>query len=1139
MKKGLLFILFLCMGISMVFAQERQISGVIREKSTNEPLPGVSVVEKGTTNGTITDIDGKFILAVKANATLKVSFIGMEPQEVLVGSASTYNLFLEPSSEELSEVVVVGYGTMKKENLTGSVVSVDINKTLSSRPVADIGRGLQGAVPGLSVRIPTGEIGSDPIMKIRGQIASISGSSSPLILMDNVEIPSIQMINPDDVESITVLKDAAASSIYGSKAAFGVVLITTKKGSKTDAVQVTYSGNFSWQNRAKDLNMAGIDGLQYTWDAAISRNPENPTTTPTGNMWKISDESIKRAKEWIEKYGGTVSASDPVVYNRDWYVDENGRKMGVRLYNSIDAMVAEWTPTQTHNISVGGKKDGTSYNIGLGMIDQTGMTKPAKEDDFRRYNASLKLSTEVNQYLTLRAGAMYSDRVKRYPSLGTTTADPWLYAYRWGPLMPVGVKDQQENNIRNPAYELAETNTAKLRYVYTNINLGATVNFSKDWNLEFDYTFYTQENIREKSIPTFTAGDAWYSPVLWKNEEGNQVYVDDDGNITSDGGVPAYRFNQITYNGNGTSGSLISRSSRRANNHVLNIYSTYNLRLGEMHALKFMVGMNRVTNDWNEHYGERTDLIDYSNPQFNFATGIQSVNGDANWQGQVGFFERINYAFNDKYLLEANLRYDGSSKFPSDLRWQWFPSFSAGWVLSSENFMKIAQPVLSFAKFRTSWGSIGDQTISNSLYVPTLSDVETKWLDANGKRPGFHTPAAVSRDISWQRIQTLDFGTDLRFWENKLGLTFDWYQRDTKDMIVAGDALPYTYGVAAPNGNYGNLRTRGWEIAIDYAHRFRNGLGINAMATLSNAVTRTTKGADYKTPWENRSIGNSFATGARYGDIWGYRSDRLYQEDDFVRGEDGKLMKTTIIIDGVAKQSYMLSGQNPAYQTYLEDGGGVVIFRPGDVKFIDLDGDGYITPGEGTFGDPGDREVIGNSTPQYEYGFRFGADYKGFDASIFVQGVGKRKIWGSGQLAIPGYNSADGAMPQAIAGNYWREDRTDAFYPRPWNNGSSNTNYSLQIQSRYLLNMAYMRIKNITVGYSVSPKLLQKAHLTKLRAYVSLENFFTFDKLRGLPIDPEAISGYSMFNTDNYNLGRTGTGTPTFKSVSVGVQLSL
>ncbi|MBB4035262.1 TonB-linked SusC/RagA family outer membrane protein [Dysgonomonas hofstadii] len=1111
--------------------------------SKGEPLIGVSVVVKGTTQGTLTDVDGNYTINAASDDILEFRYIGFSTVTRRVGTNKTINITMQEDSKVMDEVVVVGYGAQKKENLTGAVFSVDVDKTLGSRPIADVGRGLQGTVPGLNITVPSGEIGSDPIMRIRGQVSSPNGSSNPLILVDNVEVPSLQLVNPNDVADISVLKDAAASSIYGAKAAFGVILITTKKGAKAESVSVTYSGNVSWQNRAKDLEMATIDGLQYTWDAWTSRNPENPNTGATGNMWKMTAESIQKSREWVEKYGKTVKAGDPVVYGRDWYMDELGNKLGIRTYNAVDALVKEWTPTQTHNLSVNGKSGKVSYNLGLGLLDQSGMTKPAKTDDFRRYNVTLSLSSEINKYLTIRGGAMYSDRVKRYPSTGSTTSDPWLYAYRWGSLMPVGVQDQHGNNLRNPAYELEASTTSRLRNVYTNVNLGATVNFTKNWNLEFDYTYYTQEDATDASIPKFTAGDAWYSPVLWKDADGNQVYVDDEGNVTTDGGMPAYMFNTITFPASGSptdrQTSYISRNSLRKNSHNFNVYSTYNLKIGDPHAFKFMAGMNRVTNDWRSHYAEKLDLMDYENPQFNFATGTQKVSSTANWNGQLGFFGRVNYAFDSKYLLEANLRYDGTSVFPEHLRWRWFPSFSGGWIMSSEKFMKPIESVLSFAKIRTSWGSIGDQSVSNSLYVPTLATVEkTTWLGSDGVTMSYRPPAAVSQDITWQRIETLDIGADFRFWKDRVGLSVDWFQRDTKNMIIAGDALPETFGVAVPQGNYGDLRTKGWEISLDFNHRFSNGLSINGLVTFADAVTHVTRGADQNTAWENRLISNGWATGARYGDVWGYRTDRLYQEEDFVRGADGNLQKVTIIIDGTSKRSYMLAGDNPVYQTYFEDGGGVVIFRPGDVKFVDLNGDGYITPGKGTFGDPGDREVIGNTTPRYEYGFRLGADYKGFDASIFFQGIGKRSMWGAGQLAIPGFSAADGAIPQAIAGDYWRPDRTDAFYPRAWNNGGGNTNYSLQIQSRYLLDMSYLRIKNITFGYSLPTALLRKAYISKARFYVSLENFFTFDNLRGLPIDPEAKSGYSMFDTSNYNLGRTGTGTPVFKSASVGVQLS-
>jgi hypothetical protein len=306
---------------------------------------------------------------------------------------------------------------------------------------------------------------------------------------------------------------------------------------------------------------------------------------------------------------------------------------------------------------------------------------------------------------------------------------------------------------------------------------------------------------------------------------------------------------------------------------------------------------------------------------------------------------------------------------------------------------------------------------------------------------------------------------------------------------------------------------------------------------LADATTKITKGADWATPWEDRLLSNAYSTGRRYGDIYGYVTDRLFQKDDFVYGADGRIERVNVIYRGTIHSTNKQTAKYPVYQVQFENGDKLVC-SPGDVKFVDIDGDGYISSGSGTNGDPGDRVVIGNTTPRYEYSFRLGTDWKGFDFSIFFQGIGQRKIWGGGQLAIPGYSAKEGALPKTFTTDYWREDRTDAFYPRAWDLGGANAGFTMQVQSKYLLNMAYLRIKNITLGYSLPQKLLRRVCLSQVRAYVSLENFFTFDHLRGLPIDPEAITGYSMFNTTSYNLTRTGVGTPTFKSASVGLQLT-
>ena len=693
--------------------QTQIVNGLVVDVN-GEPVIGASVVEKGTTNGGITDINGKFTLNVKPGSTLQISFVGYQTQEVK--ATKTVKVVLKEDSELLSEVVVVGYGTQKKANLTGAVATVDVNKTLDSRPIADIGRGLQGSVPGVNITIPTGEIGSDPLIKIRGQIGSISGNNTPLILLDNVEIPSIQMVNPNDVQSISVLKDAASSSIYGSKAAFGVILITTKSGAQTDKFEVSYSNNFSWQDPAKSIEIGGIEALQYTLDAQINRGEP----MPAGGFWRISPESLEKAIEWQKQYGGKVKWNDPVVYGRDWYYDGKD-KYGYRLYDAAKAMVRNWAPTMSHNLSVNGKSGKTSYNIGLGYLDQSGMSKTAKKDDFKRYNASVSVTSELNKYLTVRASSIYSDRNKRYPGIGNTSADPWLYMYRWSPLFPMGVTEHG-NPLKEPSYEMAASNTDNLQNKYYNVNLGFTLNITKNWDVKFDYTYDRQTSETNSSVTQYEAGATWYAPTAWI-ENGSQVFVNEQGERVDTGGMPAYRFPvEKYYNSSGPGASQVGYQNKSVDNNTFNIYTTYNLQLGaeKEHAFKFMVGMNRVTSKWSSHKGWKTNLIDLTNPQFPLASGDQFIEGDRNWEAQLGFFGRLNY-FEDRYFLEANIRRDGSSKFPKNLQWRWFPSFSAGWVFTNESFMKPVENILSFGKFRASWGSIGDQTVSNTLYKAIMA----------------------------------------------------------------------------------------------------------------------------------------------------------------------------------------------------------------------------------------------------------------------------------------------------------------------------------------------------------------------------------------------------------------------------------
>ncbi|MCK9624855.1 MAG: SusC/RagA family TonB-linked outer membrane protein [Bacteroidales bacterium] len=1122
----------LVLSMGTMWAQNLKVTGRVTDKK-GEPIVAAYVVVKGTQLGVATDINGVYKVEAPAKGTLEFSSMGYKTVLVPVNNRSKIDVTLSDDALMLEDAVVVGFGTQRKENLTGAVASINTQKTLESRPIADIGRGLQGATPGLNVRIGSAEVGSDPIIRIRGQIGSYKGGSSPLILLDNVEIPSIQMINPDDIESISVLKDAASASIYGSKAAFGVILISSKKGAKTESVKVTYSTNISFQSMAKKYDIAGVDGLHYTVEAAERLG----TKTPVGAFWLIDRAGYNAAVAWDQKYGSTLDPNSPMTYGRDWYVDGSNRKIGVRTYDPYDYLVKEWAPTQNHNISVAGNTGKTTFNISLGYLDQTGMMKTTNYDDYKRWNANIRLNTKVNDFIDVHAGLMYSKTQKRWAyATSSTTADIWYYMYRWGPTFPLVPVDEYGNNVRTTAYETATANAASDISSYSSINIGTTITPLENWDINVDYTYASNETSSWRPGTSFYGGNTWGAAVAVKDDSGNAVNIDNMWNEYNQLGsqIPAKMLNVYRYTSAGTNPDHVYRDAYVSQRSTYNITSNYEFKIADAHTFKTMLGMNAVSYEQTGNWSQKTTLLDYTNPQFSLATGTQTSGGGHTWNSQLGFFGRLNYDYNNKYLLEANIRYDGSSKFPTALQWRWFPSFSAGWRVTEEPWMAGVSNVLSSLKLRASWGTIGDQSVSNSLYIPTMTFSNSGWIHNGAIDNYFTTPAAVASDITWQDISTLDFGVEARLF-NAIGVTFDWYRRNTENMIVGAEGIGYGFGAAAPNGNYGSLRTNGWELSLDYGHVFDNGFSISATASIADALTTITE-------YGTGTIITSWYNGKTYGEIWGYQVDRLYQNDDFQRDGTGTLIKGKSS-DGYTV--YLLTDENAPTQGKLQSGS--LLYGPGDVKFKDQNGDGVINNGQNNLADHGDLVVIGNTTPRYEYSFRVDMDYKGFDLSIFFQGIGKRDLWGSSPLTVAGFNSSDGCMAQAIAGDFWYEtvvdgqvvdSNYDAFYPRAANLGSSATGFNMQYSDKYLLNMAYLRLKNVTFGYTLPEKATKKAFIDKLRIYVSLENFLTFDHLNGIPIDPEEIAGYSVYNSSNYNSSRTGVGAPAFKSASVGLQLT-
>lgn len=1143
--------LIILLGVSLpgtgFAAPDTHMSGVVKNVK-GEPLIGVVLVDEASKASAITDKNGFFDFS-PTTQNISVSCLGYKTKTMKAVSQRNITIILEDDNTLLDDAVVVGYAVQSRANLTGAVSTVDVDKSLAGRSIPDVGRGLQGAAPGLSVTVPDAEVGSDARIRIRGAIASIEGGASPLILMDNVEIPSLQVINTDDVENISILKDAASTSIYGAKAAFGVILITTKKGAKTDKVTVSYTGMVSFENMAKEYDMAGVNGLQYMLDAA-ARSKATAGTSPgqysydgvtSGAYFKIDYDSVQRSKEWASKYGGKLGVNDPMVYGRDWYYS-GGSVYGVRTYNIYDYMVRENAPSTQHSISLNGKTGKTTFNVGLGYVYQTGMMKMAT-DDFSKYNASVKLETEVNKHITARAGMMYSQREKRYPLIAESTSySPWLYLYRWSPVMPYGY-DELGNIIRSPQSESMQANTASMKYNYTNVNLGFTIKPVENWNIVADYSYSNQEYIQTMPGSQYSAADYRSTPVLYTDDSGNQIYVNSDGDVVPSSDPDAMMAYHLPYEENYAQTNSIefySRTHENSYRHTFNAYTDYTLKLGEAHTLKAMLGMNLSTYDSSSQSTRVANLSDYINPQFAFGTGVWTGSGYASWESQLGFFGRLNYNFKDRYLLEANIRRDGSSKFPTNLQWAWFPSFSAGWRIIEEPWMEPAKAYVSALKARVSWGSVGDQTVSSSLYIPQIATGQNQWISGAGSLMSYAaTPTTVSSSITWQRIETLDAGLDARFFDSHFGVTADYYIRDTKDMIVPTDGVyTITYGASAPKANNGSLRTNGWEVQLDGNWRFSNGLGINGMFQLADAKSVI------KAYGDTKSL-SSYYVGKTYGEIWGFKVDRLYQWDDFETDGDGNLIYRALTSDDtddpncIGKSSFILkkgaNGEKAVYQSYFE--GSSFHFGPGDVKYKDLDGDGCLSRGTSTVDDHGDLSVIGNSTPRYEYSFRIGADWKGFDLSLFFQGVGKRAIWGDGPLAVAGWKTSDGAMAASFANDYWTIDNTDAFYPAAYNLGGGNSSYNYLVNDRYILNMAYIRLKNLTFGYTVPSRLTQKVSISRLRVYFTAENFLTWDKLHGLPIDPECITGYSIWGS-NYAQGRTGVNTPVFKTITFGAQIN-
>ena len=1086
---------------SNVYQQTRiLVSGRILD-SSGQPVPGASVIEKGTTNGVDTDIDGKFTISVKSGSSLEVSCIGYET--VSVAASENLSVTLREDTQFLDEVVVVGFGTQKKVNMTGSVTAVDVDKAFGSKPITDVSKGLQGVVPGLSITYNNNDLNASPTMKIRGT-GSINGDNTPLILLDGVEVPDLSFVNPDNIKSISVLKDAASASIYGSRAAWGVVLITSKDGSAVkDKVSITYSNNFSWnQPIGLPKYITDKEGVlaQLEEGMLAQKNVDGSRIEAFGMYYDTIGKGITT---WFDKYSGNLS--NPVYkYGEDYEFIE-----GTPYYYRVSDPNKEIFKTsfsQTHNLSVTGNTGKTNYNIGLGYTMNDGTLKAAKKNDVKRYNLNLSTNTQVKNWLNIGTKVMYVEKEYEYPygysqSKGATGL--LYYVMRFPAFFPFGISDGSKLADGTYASDSAATGEG-LYFRHGNAYVAnESICSSKDQYLTLG------GNVRINLAPGLSFyGDYTRGRYNYENRSMRQPYYVANWSFPKKAAV--------------TTNDFLERSYVSKITNTYNAYFDYLFDIQKQHNFAIKVGANAEDLRYDNQSVKVNGVQDVEHPTLNLTDGKNEgiVDESLRHRATAGFFGRINYNYKEKYLLELNGRYDGSSSFRTGKQWAFFSSASAGYRISEEKFWTNIKPYVPTLKVRASYGSVGNQALESWYpYISTMATETVSWIGTDMNQVSTTTtPSAVNPDMTWEKIRTLDIGFDAGFFNNELNVTFDWYQRRNVGMLVAGNEIVRYAGIAvAPLENGGDMKTNGWELQIDYNHAFNKDFAIYGTFTLSDAKSEITK-------WNNTTGAlNSWYKGKKLGEIWGFETDRYFNSSDV--NPDGTL-KT-----GTPDQSYL---QNGSFR-----------FGAGDIKYKDLNKDGKIDTGKGTIDDHGDLKRIGNQLPRYEYSLRVGAMLKGFDVEVLLQGVGKRDMWSTSSLFIP---HAAGAQMNIFENqlDYWTESNQNARFPRPYINGAFGSLSGLPgnsgcnnfaPQTKYLNNLAYLRVKNFTVGYTLPQNLTRKIFVEKLRFYFSAQNLFTFDHIDGV-MDPECTGGSSKSYTNGMDMTMAGRAMPFNRQWSCGLQIT-
>lgn len=1016
---------------------------------TGESVIGASVLVKGTGNGTVTDIDGNFELAVSAKeVTLEVSFIGYSKTTVKAKAGVLAKIVLKEDTELLDEVVVVAYGTQKKSNLTGSVDVVG-SKEMANRPVTSASAMLQGKASSITFSTPSGgnAPGSNPTLQIRGQ-AALDGATPPLVVIDGIpsDMGAFNALNPNDIESISVLKDAAASAVYGARAPYGVLLVTTKMGENNEKATVTYSGNYGIVNPVR---------MPKTLDSYTFAVMRNEAYINARSQAPFTDEDLDIIKDNIDH---------PGKYAPEDLISTSGNQWGKSLYN-VDWMDVLLQPAfrHQHDLSLRGGSAKSSYNVSVGYVYQPGILNFVEDiDNYSRFNVNAAISSDVTDWLKVTYRNRYSFETTKEPTggYGQGRARMFDFAYGAWPTFPVKYPDGSYDG--NLAVNMYGGHKKNMGHRLDNI-LAFDLKLAKGWTAHVDGTWRMN----------FADNMTLRKPVYSTNPMGDEFLQ------------------------NGTESS-IAKSTASNQYWTIQGYTAYELQL-KRHSFRIQLGAQAEENNYRTISGTARDLFVYDMESAHIAQGNRTFDDAMNDWATAGFFGRFNYNWAERYFLEVNGRYDGSGRYSRGNRWGFFPSVFGAWNMSNEPFWEKLKDVVNYARVKASYGTLGNQGNSAGyLHIPTMTTgSQGPWI-IDGKRPTYvATPGLLNKVRTWEKITTLDLGVEARFLNNQLTMELGYFNRRSWDIIGPPTPLPAVLGASAPNVNNAELVTKGFEAQVSWRDKITKNLDYSVGFNLADATTEVTK-------YNNTSRGlNQWWKGKKFGDIWGYEVEGLLTEADF--GADGKLL-----ID----QSKINAN-----------------WYPGDIKYKDLDGDGKITPGTSTADDPGDLRIIGNSTPRFRYGINLALGYEfekagRLDLTMFFQGVAKRDIFMSGSFYYFGAGmNASSSRGTSIYDNkeqkdFYRDENSserllellgenkNAFFPRPYETSEGTKNF--QTNTRFLLNGAYLRMKNLQLSYTLPKMWAQKVGMSSCRVYFSGENLFVLSSLPS-HIDPESVNNGRMY----------------------------